>query len=63
MTFWLVLLLAGGSAPLHVGNYTSLAACETAAREAALFNPGPGARVPHNFICVQANESGTKPPN
>jgi hypothetical protein len=70
MTFWLVLLVSGGSAPLHVGTFTTLASCETAAKQAVPYNPGaPSAPhvnynfVNYNFVCVQASEPGAQPPN
>jgi hypothetical protein len=69
MTFWLVLLVSGGSAPLHVGNFTTLASCETAAKQAIQYNPAPSAPrvnysfVNYNFICLQASENGAQPPN
>jgi hypothetical protein len=65
MTFWLVLLLAGGSA-LHVGNYVSLASCQTAAKQAVEYippGPRPTAGISYNLVCVQAAESGANPPN
>ena len=62
MEFWLVLLLSGGSAPLHVGTFSSMANCEAAARAAVLVTPELRAPIPRNFICVQANDSGTRSP-
>jgi len=62
MEFWLVLLLSGGSAPLHIGTFSSMASCEAAARAAVLITPENRAAMPRNFICVQANDSGTHSP-
>ena len=62
MEFWLVLLLSGGSAPLHVGTFSTMASCEAAARAAVLITPENRAAIPRNFICVQANDSGTHSP-
>jgi hypothetical protein len=62
MEFWLVLLLSGGSAPLHIGSFSNMASCEAAARAAVLITPENRAAMPRNFICVQANDSGTHSP-
>ena len=62
MEFWLVLLLSGGSTPLHVGTFSSMANCEAAARAAVLVTPKLRAPISRNFICVQANDSGTHSP-
>jgi len=63
MTFWLMMYFVSGS-PVHVGNYATLASCQTAARQAALVNPYPRVSPPwYGFVCLQANEMGTKPPS
>lgn len=62
MTYWLVLLLTGGAAPLHVGNYKSLSDCEAAAKQAIEYNPAAPriAGTPYNFFCIQVNENGNQ---
>jgi hypothetical protein len=62
MVFWLILVLGSGE-PLHVGNFTNSAACEAAAKKAVIMNPTAGAASPYvGFICVQSNETTTRPP-
>lgn len=65
MTVWLVLWFIGSTTPIHVGNFTSLEACDTAAKR-AVFIPGPHSNsLPQafNLVCIQASESGTTAPN
>ena len=61
-TYWLVLILLSGT-PLHIGNYGSMTSCQTAAKQATVYNPGRTNLIVHNYICVQANESNTQPPS
>jgi hypothetical protein len=68
MVIWLVLAIASpnssNTAPamMHVGNYTSYSACETAAKGATY----PVRPLANNsqpaFICVQANDHGSRAP-
>lgn len=59
---WLVLVLTTGS-PLHVGNYASISACQAAAKQAVTaYNP-QAHPIAFNLICVQAADTGNKPPN
>lgn len=63
MIFWLILVLGSGDQALHVGNFNTSAACEAAAKRAVLVTPETAAKPPYfGFICVQSNESTTKPP-
>ena len=63
MIFWLILLTHAGQT-IHVGNFTTVEACQKAAEQSILVNPNkpPSTPVGRWFICVQANDSGTKPP-
>jgi hypothetical protein len=61
MEFWLILSLASGSSPLHVGTFSSMANCEAAGKAAIVISPTP-APLPHNFICAQTREAGAAPP-
>jgi hypothetical protein len=74
MVFWLILVLSGGvplqgvggtpSYPsgMHVGNFSTLEACEAAAKEAKLVPVRPnGLVVVSGFVCVRANQ-GVAPP-
>lgn len=68
MMIWLVLVIAGpnvyNAAPvmMHVGNYTSYAACESAAKSATYpVRPLANTAQP-TFICIKANDPGSKPP-
>ncbi len=76
MTFWLVLIALNGSgsnstpALMHVGNYSSVADCDKAAKATTNAPVGPITALPSLgptigvwFMCVQASESGTTPPN
>ena len=64
MIFWLMLYTTVGQ-PVHVGNYSTLASCQTAAKQAVLINPfAPKVAAPfYGFVCVQANDGTTKPPS
>jgi hypothetical protein len=65
--FWLVLVFSQTSGSsissntMHVGNFTSLAACEAAAQN-AWNTPWTVLGTSLNFVCVQAND-GTNPPS
>ena len=62
MVFWLILVLGSGEA-LHVGNFTTSAACEAAAKKAVMVSPNAAAPPPYlGFLCVQSNETTTRPP-
>jgi hypothetical protein len=62
MFYWLVLIhfvTAGPNAAiLHVGNFRSMQSCRQDAAKSAWYD-GSGT---YNYVCVQANESGTSPP-
>jgi hypothetical protein len=68
ITFWLVLTAWAPVATsttlqqLHVGNFPSMATCEAAAKDAQII-PNLGSGLPHMFVCVQANDTGSAPPN
>jgi hypothetical protein len=55
MVFWLVLATSLNSTPLHVGNYPTLAACQSAATSA-------WTTIKAAYVCVQANtaKQGTR---
>jgi hypothetical protein len=74
MMFWLVLVLSGGvpvqgvggtpnyPAAMHVGNFTTLEACEAAAKEAKLLPVRQGSLVVvSGFVCVRASNGITAP--
>ena len=55
------MLVLGSGEALHVGNFTSTAACEAAAKKAVFVNPNPAVTPPYfGYICVQSNESTTR---
>ena len=58
MVIWLVMVMLNTVAPIHVGNFNSLDACEKAAQAAVQINP-KGINARPLFTCVQANETGT----
>jgi hypothetical protein len=65
MIFWLILVITAGPTAqttrmMHVGNFSTLAECQSAAKAAAFVGLGPTTR---NFVCVQANTQGINPPN
>ncbi len=74
MVFWLILVLSGGvpaqgvggtpanPTAMHVGNFSSLDACEAAAKEAK-FVPvrQAGLVVVSGFVCVRASQGITPP--
>ena len=64
MIFWLILVVTAGNAQfprtIHVGNFASMADCQSAAKTATFVGLGPTTR---NFVCVQANTQGINPPN
>jgi hypothetical protein len=58
--FWLVILIGAAQAPLHVGNFPNLDACQKAANEMVRGSgAGTGATAgsaPYvAYVCVQAN--------
>jgi hypothetical protein len=60
MIFWLVMYTIGsGSYMLHVGNFSTMPACLSAANSPQFGGRGGGS-VPA-FACVQANYQSTKP--
>ena len=68
IVYWLVVLLGSG-VPVHVGTFSSMAACQSAVPQSKYWvpnTPGPpnpewrSAAVP--FVCVQANDATTNPP-
>ena len=72
MVFWLILVLSGGvpaqgvggtpnyPAAMQVGKFTSLEACEAAAKEARLIPVRQnGLVVVSGFVCVRAGQSTT----
>jgi hypothetical protein len=68
MVVWLVLAIAGpnayNTAPamMHVGNYTSYSACQTAAKDATYPVRPLANNAQPTFICIRANDAGSKPP-
>jgi hypothetical protein len=67
IVWWLVLVTVGGGGPnvpmIHVGTFSSLANCQAAANGAAPVDTVPGGKVTgFVFTCVQANDSGSSPP-
>ena len=65
MVFWLILVVTAGANAqipkmMHVGNFSSLAECQSAAKAAAFVGGGATTR---NFVCVQANTQGINPPS
>ena len=65
MIFWLIFVMTAGpnaheARMMHVGNFSSLEECQSAAKAAAFIGGGPTTR---NFVCVQANSQGINPPN
>jgi hypothetical protein len=66
MVYWLILFfgLSANSPPtaIHVGNFRSMAACESAAKRATFVAADSKAMPAHTFACVQANETNTQPP-
>jgi hypothetical protein len=65
MIFWLILVITAGPTAqttrmMHVGNFSTLADCQSAAKSAAFVGLAPTTR---NFVCVQANTQGINPPN
>jgi hypothetical protein len=65
MIFWLILVVTAGPTAqttrmMHVGNFSTLAECQSAAKAAAFVGLAPTTR---NFVCVQANTQGISPPN
>jgi len=76
MVYWLILVLSGGvpaqgvgGTPnfpysMHVGNFTSMAACEAAAKEAKLLPLRQnGLVVVSGFVCVRAQGDAASAPN
>ena len=62
VVYWLLLIIYGASVPVvHVGNFKSYDSCLSAARGGQTYNPGNVITHPI-FMCIQANESGTSPP-
>ena len=70
MVFWLILILSGGLTAdgigripdhpyaMHVGTYTSLEACEAAAKEAKLIPAQRnGLAVVGGFVCVRSSQT------
>jgi hypothetical protein len=65
MIFWLVLTIysSGPTTALHVGNFSTMAACQAAGRTSgSVFNGTGNGNQGSYFLCVQANDAGTKPP-
>jgi hypothetical protein len=65
MIFCLILVVTAGANAqtpkmMHVGNFSSLAECQSAAKAAAFVGGGATTR---NFVCVQANTQGINPPS
>jgi len=63
--FWLIVWggLGGPPAPIHVGNFPTLEACQGAAQGSkTLVVPPDGKPSGIIFVCVAANASGTSPP-
>ena len=67
MVIWLVLAIASPNASntapamMHIGNYSTIKACETAAKEATY--PGPLANnAQPTFVCVRANDGSQRAP-
>jgi hypothetical protein len=64
--FWLILLTADGN--MHVGNFSSLKACQEAAEKTVSYEQplpnGPFQWITGHgtFACVQASDTGTSPP-
>jgi hypothetical protein len=61
MIFWLMLYTTVGQ-PVHVGNYSTLATCETAAKQAVLINPF-APKVGALFMGLCACRPTMEPPN
>jgi len=68
MVIWLVLAVAGpnsyNSSPvmMHVGTYSSHSACQSAAKGATYPVKPLANNAQPTFICIQANDAGSKPP-
>jgi hypothetical protein len=66
ITYSLIMYISS-SAPILVGTFASLDNCKKAASEAALVvvanPPSKSYSYQINFVCVQANDSGSNPPN
>jgi hypothetical protein len=66
ITYSLIMYIST-AAPILVGNFASLDNCKKAASEAALTvvanPPSKSYSYQINFVCVQANDSGSNPPN
>jgi hypothetical protein len=68
MVVWWLILVGVGGAPggpmsTHVGTFSSLANCQTAANSAAAVDTVPQGKVDgFVFACVQANDSGSAAP-
>ena len=65
MIFWLILVItadpnARSPRMMHVGNFSTLAGCQSAAKTAAFVGSGPTTR---SFVCAQANIQATNLPN
>ncbi len=68
MAYWLVIVLAGATAPLHVGNFASLADCQSASNDAVVESRGHGTapgfeQNPVTFLCVRASDGKLNPPS
>jgi hypothetical protein len=55
LVFWLVLVTAPVATPLHVGNYPSMEACETAAVSTRQTVRSGAANTNFQLVCVQAS--------
>jgi hypothetical protein len=62
--FWLILWgsIGGPVAPIHAGNFPTMEACQAAAQRAKSVVVPEGSPSAKIFICVQANATGTIPP-
>ncbi len=60
LIYWLVLITANGNA-LHVGNFSAMDSCKTAASQAQLLAHS-GGPLAYNLMCIQANDQTTDPP-
>jgi hypothetical protein len=68
MVIWLVLAIASPNASstapamMHVGNYSTYSACQTAAKEATYPVKPLANNAQPTFICVKANDAGQRGP-
>jgi hypothetical protein len=62
--YWLILFFsANNPSPVHVGTFTSMDSCKSAANSAVGIDTIPSGIIGgFTFACVQANENGTSPP-